>query len=1213
MINEEELRISNKSYINKDFASIYPEVVEFIQKETTRWDPETSNESDPGVVILKVVAFIADKLNYNIDKNALEDFMVSCTQESSMRKLCDMLGYLMKYYVAPTTTITMTYVGELDAPITFNRLGTVFTSTDTDENVSFIATRDVTLSRQNDVQTVPAIQGQLRELKVNTSGDVTSEADKYLIQLNNLDDNNRVYFPETNVASNGVFILDSTLTGEFWEVKNTLNDVVPLTRCFKFGYDSTRELPYVEFPKDIASIIGNGLYIRYIVTDGVSGNVSAGIINTLDSADSESWNTLTGADDSASSNLYVRNYSATANGADPESIDEAYNGYKKTVGTFTTLTTCRDYANAIYNILDNNGVFPLVSNIQVSDRRDDINYSKRVVSYDELGEVTINKTNAEDLNAFQLCCYPLAPIFTFTDTTQYKKSFLPLTPSGRTITSEIANGIEKYKTISHDYKILSSDDIYAIKNKLSLECYLTPTYKVNAYEAVDIDTNVINQLIKDFNAREVDYGYKIPFESLYESIKKADKRINYVSLFEPELTTYIMTRDGTEIPLISSEGTDYYTTLLAKNILNGNVALFDYDTRFNYELGQEKISGKNMINEKVKTITTNLSLTLHDGDEESLYKNEAIQFIAPNTITELTYPAYCYFRFISATHDENNPITANTVYELKEGEVLYVGYTQDDKWRVVKYIKGQIIKPVDFDLFATPNEKTNTPRSTFEKINTIDPSQNIFFSLDAKESIELLKVNKIILTKKTKCYWLRNNVNNRLFTDDEWNNNTGEAILKENEYFFYTDAAETQLMSLGSGTTIRSSLSSLENITADVIDLSDVLESGMLALSDKWKTLSLTTSYPLEIQENSILTLTDGDTITVSGGDLTVGSDLSPVSSTLSIEYSIDGGTPVTLDNMDITDGAWQVRSRLHINVSRDEPQIINDGLENVSNRQSISFTLDGVTNPVVLNASGQHFNLNSEMHNEGGIVDVSVSGTDEDEQTVIEYPITMYCYKIALDDNDDPQTPERNLSGYAAYSLVDSSDEFKFRLPNIKNADTVENGIIMMHVYKTGGSGSVSITLTTSAYEMKKYNTSDNYGNTLTLTEGINIIDLHRLSNQSDTLMTITNEGLKGTLIIGTLDFYTGLNDELGIKEFVDAVNDPSITESLIKTNLMTKIGDDDFYYNCKIDNSKAIQLDSLLSPYAFYDANNVANKFTISQIDFKKSLIDIVKTSRK
>lgn len=76
---EQELEISNKSYTNKDFNTIYPELLDLVTKLTNKWDPTTSNESDPGVVLLKLWSILADKNNYNIDKNILETFPLSVT------------------------------------------------------------------------------------------------------------------------------------------------------------------------------------------------------------------------------------------------------------------------------------------------------------------------------------------------------------------------------------------------------------------------------------------------------------------------------------------------------------------------------------------------------------------------------------------------------------------------------------------------------------------------------------------------------------------------------------------------------------------------------------------------------------------------------------------------------------------------------------------------------------------------------------------------------------------------------------------------------------------------------------------------------------------------------------------------------------------------------------------------------------------------------
>ena len=373
MINENEIHISNKSYINKDFASIYPELLDLAKKMSRRWDPETSNESDPGIVLLKLLGFVGDKLNYNVDKNVLECFMPSCTQESSMRKLCDMLGYEMGYYIAPEAQVTFSYSGDEEKwpeGVTFPALST--SVSDDGESVFYVLTEGLSMPVKGDREprSAPAIQGTVSTL---------SAGDSQTIGLENLDDNNRVYFPVTGVAQNGVFVsnvnTDGTVpTSGFWRRSVNLNVEQVGSKVFKFGYDSSRSLPYIEFPDDIASLIDDGLLIRYVVTDGVSGAVSAGMLTRLSSpkeatVGEKTYSFVTDPDEASSDspvNLVVNNPSASTAGANPETIDEAYNSFKRRIGTFDTLVTCRDYANFIYN-MELSGQ-PVVSNVQAARR-----------------------------------------------------------------------------------------------------------------------------------------------------------------------------------------------------------------------------------------------------------------------------------------------------------------------------------------------------------------------------------------------------------------------------------------------------------------------------------------------------------------------------------------------------------------------------------------------------------------------------------------------------------------------------------------------------------------------------------------------------------------------------------------------------------------------------------------------------------------------------
>ena len=90
--------LSNYSYINKDFNAVWQELLELTSKISAKWDPVASNESDPGVVLIKLIALLADKLNYNIDANVLEQFPSTVAQFPNAREVFGVLGYNMKWY-----------------------------------------------------------------------------------------------------------------------------------------------------------------------------------------------------------------------------------------------------------------------------------------------------------------------------------------------------------------------------------------------------------------------------------------------------------------------------------------------------------------------------------------------------------------------------------------------------------------------------------------------------------------------------------------------------------------------------------------------------------------------------------------------------------------------------------------------------------------------------------------------------------------------------------------------------------------------------------------------------------------------------------------------------------------------------------------------------------------------------------------------------------
>jgi hypothetical protein len=309
--------------------------------------------------------------------------MPSATQEESMRKLTEMMGYTMKHYYSATGKATITYKSSNETPITDFSMGIYFPKyinlKNEDEDINYVTLEDFTIQSGQDSREISIMEGELLECETNNDNIITAL---------HLDDLNRYILPEYAVAENGIFItsIKDSEESELWRKEDNLNVQQPGAKIYKVGFDSTYHLPYIQFPDDIKTLLEDGIKIRYIRTNGLNGNISARVLSKLEKP--ALWAT---ADDELIKNLsadsfIVTNNSAASNGCDPESLNAAYNNYKKTIGTFDTLVTCRDYMNKIYQMIESStNTTPLVSNIIVADIRDDINRSTPICTFNEYG------------------------------------------------------------------------------------------------------------------------------------------------------------------------------------------------------------------------------------------------------------------------------------------------------------------------------------------------------------------------------------------------------------------------------------------------------------------------------------------------------------------------------------------------------------------------------------------------------------------------------------------------------------------------------------------------------------------------------------------------------------------------------------------------------------------------------------------------------------
>lgn len=1231
-ITERELQISNKSYTNKDFEAVYTELLTYAEKLSKRFSPVNSNESDPFVVLLKLVAFVTDKVNYNVDKNILEAFMASCTQEKSMRELCDMLGYHMHYYEAATTEVIFKYKftgAEGESTIEIPKFSTVTDG----NNIQYVTTQDAHIETSTGVsESTPVIQGKRKTFTVLGS-------DKILLENIN---NNKLYFPELYVAQNGTFVSDKS--GETWQIVDNLNIQQYGSKVYKFGFDTMINQPYLEFPDWISEIIGSGLSIDYIVTEGVSGNVGVKELTDVVRLNKP-------ADDKIKdSDIIVVNSSAATNGKNIETIDEAYEGFKKTIGTFETLVTCRDYANYIYKNMSKR-----VSNIQVADRRSDINYALNVVEYDDYGPTVKSESAIRGINANELCLYPLKPLTnnTYTGlkyvdnsgkevfvTGGYDDAYRPLSNI-----TPIKNRLEDSKTISHDYKELKNDDLYFIKDNYELSVVISTAYKVNVLEQLDIKYNIKNALIKEFNSRTLDWGEEIPFDKLIEVMMNADNRITNISLMQPDHSLEFVEADGSSYKKGTTRYNFWINYIITKNILEGKVSLYDFDDEFSYaytETGGEFIPD-------IISFTSKCNLdTINAGNSLTLKNNEVVQFIAPRLITgNGIYPMNVLYNLY--LKDGSSVIEKSADYKLQEGDYLALLYTEENSKPVVelytenKYIiatdslgkvvdnKGNIFS-ANFDIKSDINSDWTMDKDdlkayeatwnyAFSQLGINTPTLQAYSIGSASDELKHKTFNEENITTTKRCYWVMNNDENKINWSPNTVTTTLNYILGDNEYFFYSDMAMTELYSYGPGTSLKivGTTDTTGWTIANPKSIDEITEDGLSSLLNVFIVKDFTKNN-LNIKINDIITLTSGDTIRVTKADLTIKDNEYDTIGGCSISYTANGVENNLPDRSSFNDDYnWKVRAILDINSGPDKPQ-------ELLGNQSVTFYDKNSTEGKTLSAANKDIFKLSNLTQKNGGEYVDVAYRDLDLKLV--YPaLYTYRYKDVEYDKIKGFFNTRDENNYEFKTLsgaVEESNPLELSLPIPRFEElSTNNKSVCITLYRND-------TIVREADLIPNVQISVSEGAILKSSAGVTGVTSIDLLNNSYVTVEITRKtdsvataaDLKITVSANVEDADKKISDvRIFIsKPQVSSGNNPLLKENVkdfnfkefVKNNF-SEVGEDinkKFYSTAEIDPSKQIELSNkckLDSPAAFLDYNNVANKWLLGKIDFDNSSFEI------
>ena len=303
------------------------------------------------------------------------------------------------------------------------------------------------------------------------------------------------------------------------------------------------------------------------------------------------------------------------------------------------------------------------------------------------GRIVACKTTKQKIDHFDLVFYPFKTVYGLNNKTEYKNSFNYTSENLEEIRSDLA----LCKNIAHNIITPSRDDIVSIKNYLKLKARVTTTKKVTLIEESEILNNIYKAIYANFNARQIELGEEIPYETIVSVLKNADYRIKEISLDEPSLSTTFRLGDSFEEKLSTNDASSdrakkLYNSLVRRNILAGRISAFQYDTAFipeydkiPYDTYESVYPNDSSITKVESHFDVGEAFRDRDTKEEPdgyvLKENEVIQFRVPNFKTTKTYPAYVNY-FIKLNTENPGEGAVPATFET-------LGNFLQDKWNAI--------------------------------------------------------------------------------------------------------------------------------------------------------------------------------------------------------------------------------------------------------------------------------------------------------------------------------------------------------------------------------------------------------------------------------------------------------------------------------------------------------------------------------------------------
>ena len=329
------------NYTARDYESAKAELLNLRSDLTEKWT--STDEADPGIVLLKEAAQMIDILSYNQDKQILECFPNSVTQLKNARQLYGLIGYKMKWYRSATCrcNIINTYQQGATLPM-FTQFSTI------NGNITYVNVQQVELpsNTTNDgiEVSIDLVQG-IAKTPSKKPGYLVPAANKpwhdiynYNVSASDIVDK-KIVIPVKEIDQNNIILIDSN--NEEWILVDSVATQMSVGKFFELRIDEYNQ-PYLYLVDYWENYNITDFKLFYIQTRGEEGQIAE---NSLVSINSPVYSLSGPLENPKIANVssYIRfsNYASTY-GYNPETPDEAREEATKYVNTANTIVTLDD-------------------------------------------------------------------------------------------------------------------------------------------------------------------------------------------------------------------------------------------------------------------------------------------------------------------------------------------------------------------------------------------------------------------------------------------------------------------------------------------------------------------------------------------------------------------------------------------------------------------------------------------------------------------------------------------------------------------------------------------------------------------------------------------------------------------------------------------------------------------------------------------------------